>query len=47
MDGARRWLTLNAYLRNSGYHEGAWRVNADDPAAILDPAHYVGLASWT
>jgi FMN-dependent oxidoreductase (nitrilotriacetate monooxygenase family) len=41
---ARRYLNLNAYLRNSGYHEAAWRVSATDPAAVLDPGHYIGLA---
>jgi N-acetyl-S-(2-succino)cysteine monooxygenase len=44
---ATAFLTLNAYLRNSGYHEAAWRVGAEDPAAILDPAHYVKLAKIT
>jgi FMN-dependent oxidoreductase (nitrilotriacetate monooxygenase family) len=40
----RRYLMLNAYLRNSGYHEAAWRVSPADPAAILDPRYYIGLA---
>jgi FMN-dependent oxidoreductase (nitrilotriacetate monooxygenase family) len=35
---------LNAYLRNSGYHEAAWRVSAADPASVLDPRHYISLA---
>jgi FMN-dependent oxidoreductase (nitrilotriacetate monooxygenase family) len=35
---------LNAYLRNSGYHEAAWRVSAADPASVLDPRYYVDLA---
>jgi N-acetyl-S-(2-succino)cysteine monooxygenase len=40
----RRYLNLNAYLRNSGYHEAAWRVGAADPAQVLDPRHYIELA---
>jgi FMN-dependent oxidoreductase (nitrilotriacetate monooxygenase family) len=40
----RRYLNLNAYLRNSGYHEAAWRVSPDDPAGVLDPRHYIELA---
>jgi len=40
----RRYLVLNAYLRNSGYHEAAWRVSAADPASVLDPRHYISLA---
>ena len=42
--GERRYLNLNAYLRNSGYHEAAWRVSPADPASVLDPRHYVDLA---
>jgi FMN-dependent oxidoreductase (nitrilotriacetate monooxygenase family) len=41
---SRRYLNLNVYLRSSGYHESAWRVSAAEPAAVLDPAHYIGLA---
>jgi alkanesulfonate monooxygenase SsuD/methylene tetrahydromethanopterin reductase-like flavin-dependent oxidoreductase (luciferase family) len=41
---ARRFLALNAYLRNSGYHESAWKVSPADPAAVLDVRHYVELA---
>ena len=44
MTGHARHLVLNAYLRNSGYHEAAWRVGGGDPAAVLDPRYYVGLA---
>lgn len=44
MNDARRYLVLNAYLRNSGYHEAAWRVSEQDPATVLDPRHYIGLA---
>ena len=32
-----RYLNLNVYLRNSGYHEAAWQVSPADPAAALDP----------
>ena len=31
-------------LRNSGYHEAAWRVSAPDPASVLGLRHYVDLA---
>jgi N-acetyl-S-(2-succino)cysteine monooxygenase len=44
VNDARRYLVLNAYLRNSGYHEAAWRVSPGDPATVLDPGHYIGLA---
>ena len=44
MTAERRYLNLNAYLRNSGYHEAAWRVSPADPASVLDPRHYIGLA---
>jgi N-acetyl-S-(2-succino)cysteine monooxygenase len=40
----RRYLNLNVYLRNSGYHEAAWRVSPADPASVLDPCHYIDLA---
>jgi FMN-dependent oxidoreductase (nitrilotriacetate monooxygenase family) len=40
----RRYLNLNAYLRNSGYHEAAWRISPADPAGVLDPRHYIDLA---
>ncbi|HEU5420156.1 MAG TPA: NtaA/DmoA family FMN-dependent monooxygenase [Streptosporangiaceae bacterium] len=40
----RRFLTLNAYLRNSGYHESAWIVGPQDPASVLDVRHYAELA---
>jgi FMN-dependent oxidoreductase (nitrilotriacetate monooxygenase family) len=36
-------LRLNAYLRNSGYHESAWKVSSADPAAVLDVDWYVQL----
>lgn len=44
MSTQRRYLYLNAYLRNSGYHEAAWRISGPDPAVVLDPAYYIGLA---
>jgi alkanesulfonate monooxygenase SsuD/methylene tetrahydromethanopterin reductase-like flavin-dependent oxidoreductase (luciferase family) len=44
MTAARRYLTLNAYLRNSGNHEAAWRVSPAGPASLLDPRHYIELA---
>jgi hypothetical protein len=39
-----RQLRLNAYLRNSGYHETAWKVSGADPAAVLTADWYVALA---
>lgn len=44
MPDPRRHLTVNVYLRNSGYHESAWRVSSVDPADVLDVGHYVRLA---
>jgi len=44
MTAARRYLALNAYLRNSGNHEAAWRVSPAGPASLLDPRHYIELA---
>ena len=44
MNTERRYLYLNAYLRNSGYHEAVWRVSAADPAGVPDPRHYIELA---
>jgi N-acetyl-S-(2-succino)cysteine monooxygenase len=40
----RRYPGFNVYLRNSGYHESAWKVSAADPAAVLDPRYYLDLA---
>ncbi|MGI8715423.1 MAG: NtaA/DmoA family FMN-dependent monooxygenase [Solirubrobacteraceae bacterium] len=40
----RRFLNLNAYLRNSGYHESAWKVSPADPASVLDVGYYIELA---
>ncbi|HEV2451587.1 MAG TPA: NtaA/DmoA family FMN-dependent monooxygenase [Streptosporangiaceae bacterium] len=39
-----RYININAYLRNSGYHESAWKVSPEDPAQVLDVSHYIGLA---
>ena len=44
MTAERRYLNLNVYLRNSGYHEAAWRVSSADPASVLDPRYYISLA---
>jgi FMN-dependent oxidoreductase (nitrilotriacetate monooxygenase family) len=44
LSAERRYLNLNVYLRNSGYHEAAWRVSPADPAGVLDPRHYIELA---
>src|SRR6202050_5850609 len=40
----RRVLNLHVYLRTSGYHEAAWRVSSADPASVLDPRYYIGVA---
>jgi FMN-dependent oxidoreductase (nitrilotriacetate monooxygenase family) len=40
----RRSLDLIVYLRNSGYHESAWRVSPADPLHVLDVDHYRQLA---
>jgi N-acetyl-S-(2-succino)cysteine monooxygenase len=39
-----RFLNLNAYLRNSGYHESAWKVSPADPTSVLDVEHFIELA---
>jgi len=44
LSAERRYLNLNVYLRNSGYHEAAWRVSSADPADVLHPRHYIELA---
>jgi hypothetical protein len=44
LTAGRRYLNLNAYLRNSGYHEAAWRVSPADPASVLDPRYSIDLA---
>ena len=45
MTTERRYLYLNAYLRNLGYHEASWRVPPAGPAGVLDPRHYIELAA--
>jgi FMN-dependent oxidoreductase (nitrilotriacetate monooxygenase family) len=40
----RRYLTLNAFLRNAGYHESAWRLPGRNPGDVLTPQYYIGLA---
>jgi hypothetical protein len=37
----RRFLDLNLYIRNSGYHESAWKVSPADPASVLGLEHFV------
>jgi alkanesulfonate monooxygenase SsuD/methylene tetrahydromethanopterin reductase-like flavin-dependent oxidoreductase (luciferase family) len=44
LTAGRRYLNLNAYLRNSGYHDAAWRVSPADPASVLDPRYSIDLA---
>jgi FMN-dependent oxidoreductase (nitrilotriacetate monooxygenase family) len=39
-----RFLNLNVFVRDSGYHEAAWRVGADAPEVVLSPSHYVDIA---
>jgi FMN-dependent oxidoreductase (nitrilotriacetate monooxygenase family) len=41
---ARRFLNLNLYIRNSGYHESAWKVSPADPASVLEVGYFVALA---
>jgi FMN-dependent oxidoreductase (nitrilotriacetate monooxygenase family) len=43
-DPDRRYLNLNAYLRNPGYHESAWKVSRSDPASVLEIDSYIELA---
>ncbi|GHH80280.1 monooxygenase [Streptomyces sulfonofaciens] len=40
----QRHLCLNVYLRNSGYHESAWKVTRKDPRAPLEAGYYADLA---
>jgi FMN-dependent oxidoreductase (nitrilotriacetate monooxygenase family) len=44
MASQRRQLHLNAFLRNIGQHEAAWRLPETDLSRITDIAHYVELA---
>ncbi|MFJ6069400.1 LLM class flavin-dependent oxidoreductase [Streptomyces sp. NPDC093065] len=39
-----RRLHLNAFLMNTGHHEGSWRLPESDPYAHVSLAHYVKLA---
>jgi FMN-dependent oxidoreductase (nitrilotriacetate monooxygenase family) len=41
---SRRPINLNLYIRNSGYHESAWKVSRADPASVLDVSHFIELA---
>ena len=43
-DADRRYLNLNAYLRNPGYHESAWKVSPAEPASVLEIDSYIQLA---
>jgi N-acetyl-S-(2-succino)cysteine monooxygenase len=43
-DADRRYLNLNAYLRNPGYHESAWKVSPAEPASVLEIDSYIELA---
>jgi FMN-dependent oxidoreductase (nitrilotriacetate monooxygenase family) len=40
----RRLLNLNAYLRNPGYHESAWKVQDADPSSVLEIQSLIELA---
>lgn len=44
MAAPARQLHLNAFLRNIGQHEAAWRLPETDLAGITDIAHYIELA---
>jgi FMN-dependent oxidoreductase (nitrilotriacetate monooxygenase family) len=44
MGSSQRQLHLNAFLRNIGQHEAAWRLPETDLSGITDIAHYVELA---
>jgi N-acetyl-S-(2-succino)cysteine monooxygenase len=39
-----RYLNVNVYVRNSGYHKSAWRTSPSDPLSALDLDHYIDLA---
>jgi N-acetyl-S-(2-succino)cysteine monooxygenase len=41
---SRRFLNLNLYIRNSGYHESAWKVSPADPTSVLGVGHFIDLA---
>ncbi|QOG06598.1 LLM class flavin-dependent oxidoreductase [Aureimonas sp. OT7] len=44
MSARRRQLHLNAFLRNVGQHEAAWRLPETDVRAVTDIEHYRRLA---
>ncbi|MGA5542956.1 LLM class flavin-dependent oxidoreductase [Mycobacterium sp. NPDC051198] len=44
MAAPARQLHLNAFLRNIGQHEAAWRLPETDLSGITDIAHYIELA---
>ncbi|MBU9766134.1 LLM class flavin-dependent oxidoreductase [Mycobacterium sp. TNTM28] len=44
MAAPARQLHLNAFLRNIGQHEAAWRLPETDLSGITDIAHYIDLA---
>src|SRR5688500_15806092 len=44
MSSPTRQVHLNAFLRNIGQHEAAWRLPETDIGGITDIAHYVDLA---
>src|SRR4051794_9091592 len=44
MSVATRQIHLNAFLRNVGQHEAAWRLPETDVAAVTDIEHYRHLA---
>ena len=43
MSARRRQLHLNAFLRNVGQHEAAWRLPETDIRAVTDIEHYLSL----
>ena len=44
MAAPARQLHLNAFLRNIGQHEAAWRLPETDLSGITDITHYIELA---
>src|SRR6195952_2136659 len=44
MAGDQRYLNLNVFVRDSGYHEAAWRLDAEEPAGVLTARHYIEIA---
>jgi FMN-dependent oxidoreductase (nitrilotriacetate monooxygenase family) len=39
-----RFINLNVYLRNPGYHESAWKVQDADPRTVLEIGSLIELA---